>query len=238
MAGGSLAGMDAVRVIGLSMARAQGHQVRQGPSCGLLQRGRRWARGGGQTEERDGASVPPRGEERRVRLCKAHDSAGAGVRRATLPHAPRRWWARALGPARPCSRGSWRSRIAPLAASRSTATCAPPCRVSTRSATWRPSRCSGRAGGWLGEGGCGEGRPPASARERRRMAATAPRCPRRQEHVTHARLSAAHAVSHIMDPGNTPAYDYLPFFYSREFHLSWQFYGRQVGEPLGESRFH
>lgn len=70
------------------------------------------------------------------------------------------------------------------------------------------------------------------------MAATAPRCPRRQEHVTHARLSAAHAVSHIMDPGNTPAYDYLPFFYSREFHLSWQFYGRQVGEPLGESRFH
>lgn len=28
------------------------------------------------------------------------------------------------------------------------------------------------------------------------------------------------------------AYDYLPFFYSRSFDLSWQFYGDNVGETV------
>ena len=44
----------------------------------------------------------------------------------------------------------------------------------------------------------------------------------RQEHVTHARNSAKQAVSAIMAPGETKDYDYLPFFYSRIFDLSWQ----------------
>ena len=44
----------------------------------------------------------------------------------------------------------------------------------------------------------------------------------RQEHVANARSSGAHAVSHILSPSDTPDYDYLPFFYSREFSLSWQ----------------
>ena len=44
----------------------------------------------------------------------------------------------------------------------------------------------------------------------------------RQEHVANARGSATHAVSHILAPNDTPDYDYLPFFYSREFNLSWQ----------------
>lgn len=42
----------------------------------------------------------------------------------------------------------------------------------------------------------------------------------RQEHVTNARLTAAHAVDAIF--GETAPYDYLPFFYSRVFNLSWQ----------------
>lgn len=37
------------------------------------------------------------------------------------------------------------------------------------------------------------------------------------------RLSAAHAVKAIF--GSTETYDYLPYFYSREFDLAWQFYG-------------
>ena len=37
------------------------------------------------------------------------------------------------------------------------------------------------------------------------------------------RLSAAHAVKAIF--GNKETYDYLPYFYSREFDLAWQFYG-------------
>ncbi|GFR52753.1 hypothetical protein Agub_g15360 [Astrephomene gubernaculifera] len=46
----------------------------------------------------------------------------------------------------------------------------------------------------------------------------------RQEHVTHCRLSAAQAAKAVM--GLSPApYDYLPFFYSRVFSLSWVFYG-------------
>ena len=37
------------------------------------------------------------------------------------------------------------------------------------------------------------------------------------------RLSAAHAVKAIF--GSKETYDYLPYFYSREFDLAWQFYG-------------
>jgi hypothetical protein len=43
----------------------------------------------------------------------------------------------------------------------------------------------------------------------------------RQEHVTNARSSAIHAIASILDPA-TPPYDYLPFFYSRVYNLSWQ----------------
>lgn len=45
----------------------------------------------------------------------------------------------------------------------------------------------------------------------------------RQEHVAHARQSAKHAVSHILDPAGTQPYRYFPaFFYSRVFSLGWQ----------------
>ena len=44
----------------------------------------------------------------------------------------------------------------------------------------------------------------------------------RQEHVANARGSASLAVSHILSPSDTPDYEYLPFFYSRIFNLSWQ----------------
>ncbi|KAH7415863.1 hypothetical protein KP509_14G063500 [Ceratopteris richardii] len=53
---------------------------------------------------------------------------------------------------------------------------------------------------------------------------------RRLEHVDHARKSAAHAVEAIMSPEKVQDYDYLPFFYSRVFTLSWQFYGDNVGK--------
>lgn len=53
---------------------------------------------------------------------------------------------------------------------------------------------------------------------------------RRLEHVDHARKSAAHAVQAIMSPEKVHEYDYLPYFYSRVFTLSWQFYGDNVGE--------
>eukprot|EP00250_Pteridium_aquilinum_P010888 c19694_g1_i3 orf=1760-2737(+) len=53
---------------------------------------------------------------------------------------------------------------------------------------------------------------------------------RRLEHVDHARKSAAHAAQAIMSPETVQDYDYLPFFYSRVFTLSWQFYGDNVGE--------
>lgn len=54
---------------------------------------------------------------------------------------------------------------------------------------------------------------------------------RRLEHVDSARKSARHAVAAIMaeKPGE---FDYLPFFYSRVFSLSWQFYGDNVGEVV------
>ncbi|KAJ9564134.1 hypothetical protein OSB04_000100 [Centaurea solstitialis] len=55
---------------------------------------------------------------------------------------------------------------------------------------------------------------------------------RRLEHVDAARKSAKHAVSAIMDPDKTSEFDYLPFFYSRVFSLSWRFYGDNVGEVV------
>ena len=42
------------------------------------------------------------------------------------------------------------------------------------------------------------------------------------------RLSAAHAVKAIF--GSKETYDYLPYFYSREFDLAWQFYGEPEGD--------
>nr|KJB81896.1 hypothetical protein B456_013G166500 [Gossypium raimondii] len=58
---------------------------------------------------------------------------------------------------------------------------------------------------------------------------------RRVEHVDHARKSAEHAVKAIKanETGKElEEYDYLPYFYSRTFELSWQFYGDNVGETL------
>ncbi|XP_020572585.1 monodehydroascorbate reductase 4, peroxisomal, partial [Phalaenopsis equestris] len=55
---------------------------------------------------------------------------------------------------------------------------------------------------------------------------------RRLEHVDSARKSARHAVSAITTPDKTVDFDYLPFFYSRVFTLSWQFYGDNVGEVI------
>lgn len=56
---------------------------------------------------------------------------------------------------------------------------------------------------------------------------------RRVEHVDHARKSAQQAVKTIKasEVGEmVPEYDYLPFFYSRSFDLSWQFYGDNGGD--------
>nr|CAD1822781.1 unnamed protein product [Ananas comosus var. bracteatus] len=55
---------------------------------------------------------------------------------------------------------------------------------------------------------------------------------RRLEHVDSARKTARHAVAAIMAPAKTTNLDYLPFFYSRVFSLSWQFYGDNVGEVV------
>ncbi|XP_065855747.1 monodehydroascorbate reductase [Euphorbia lathyris] len=58
---------------------------------------------------------------------------------------------------------------------------------------------------------------------------------RRVEHVDHARKSAEQAVKAIKasEEGKTiDEYDYLPYFYSRAFDLSWQFYGDNVGESV------
>lgn len=55
---------------------------------------------------------------------------------------------------------------------------------------------------------------------------------RRLEHVDSARKTAKHAVTSIMDPEKTDDFDYLPFFYSRVFGLSWQFYGDNSGEVV------
>ena len=45
---------------------------------------------------------------------------------------------------------------------------------------------------------------------------------RMQEHVTNCRTSAQHAVASLLAPDTVEEYDYLPFFYSRVFNLSWQ----------------
>lgn len=55
---------------------------------------------------------------------------------------------------------------------------------------------------------------------------------RRLEHVDSARKSARHAVDAIMQPDKTDDFDYLPFFYSRVFTFSWQFYGDNSGEVV------
>lgn len=58
---------------------------------------------------------------------------------------------------------------------------------------------------------------------------------RRVEHVDHARKSAEQAVKAIISgkEGKTvEEYDYLPYFYSRSFDLSWQFYGDNVGDAV------
>ncbi|GAB4856421.1 hypothetical protein Ancab_014339 [Ancistrocladus abbreviatus] len=58
---------------------------------------------------------------------------------------------------------------------------------------------------------------------------------RRVEHVDHSRKSAEQAVKAIKanEEGKTiEDYDYLPFFYSRSFSLSWQFYGDNVGKTV------
>ncbi|KAG6430566.1 hypothetical protein SASPL_108636 [Salvia splendens] len=58
---------------------------------------------------------------------------------------------------------------------------------------------------------------------------------RRVEHVDHARKSAEQAVKAIFaseQGASIEEYDYLPYFYSRAFDLSWQFYGDNVGETV------
>ncbi|CAI5484363.1 unnamed protein product [Closterium sp. Yama58-4] len=58
---------------------------------------------------------------------------------------------------------------------------------------------------------------------------------RRVEHVDHARKSVQQAVKAIKaaEAGEqVPDYAYLPYFYSRSFDLSWQFYGDNVGEAV------
>lgn len=55
--------------------------------------------------------------------------------------------------------------------------------------------------------------------------------PTRIEHVQNARDSAKHAVN-AMVTNSDAQYDYLPYFYSRVFDLSWKFYGDSDGECL------
>jgi monodehydroascorbate reductase (NADH) len=58
---------------------------------------------------------------------------------------------------------------------------------------------------------------------------------RRVEHVDHSRKSAEQAVKAIFaseQEKTIEEYDYLPYFYSRSFTLSWQFYGDNVGDAV------
>ncbi|KZV27938.1 monodehydroascorbate reductase [Dorcoceras hygrometricum] len=58
---------------------------------------------------------------------------------------------------------------------------------------------------------------------------------RRVEHVDHARKSAEQAVKAIFASEHKRTideYDYLPYFYSRAFDLSWQFYGDNAGDDV------
>lgn len=52
----------------------------------------------------------------------------------------------------------------------------------------------------------------------------------RMEHVQNARETGMHAVKAIK--GSTEEYDYLPYFYSRVFDRSWQFFGDNVGDCI------
>ncbi|MED6185919.1 hypothetical protein PIB30_061804 [Stylosanthes scabra] len=55
---------------------------------------------------------------------------------------------------------------------------------------------------------------------------------RRVEHVDHSRKSAEQAAKAKENGETIEEYDYLPYFYSRAFDLSWQFYGDNVGETV------
>ncbi|XP_044951655.1 monodehydroascorbate reductase 1, peroxisomal-like [Hordeum vulgare subsp. vulgare] len=60
---------------------------------------------------------------------------------------------------------------------------------------------------------------------------------RRFEHVDCARRTARRAVEAILEPsggaaGEGKGFGYLPYFYSRAFALSWQFYGDNAGEAV------
>lgn len=60
---------------------------------------------------------------------------------------------------------------------------------------------------------------------------------RRLEHVDSARKTARHAVASIMAPEKRRDLDYIPFFYSRVFTLSWQFYGENRGQVVHYGNF-
>ncbi|KAF8729720.1 hypothetical protein HU200_017680 [Digitaria exilis] len=55
---------------------------------------------------------------------------------------------------------------------------------------------------------------------------------RRFEHVDCTRRTARHAVAAALNPSSAGDIDYLPFFYSRVFALSWRFYGDNAGEAV------
>jgi monodehydroascorbate reductase (NADH) len=55
---------------------------------------------------------------------------------------------------------------------------------------------------------------------------------RRLEHVDCARRTARHAVMAALDPTAAGDIDYMPFFYSRVFALSWRFYGDNAGKAV------
>merc|ERR1711871_38623 len=53
----------------------------------------------------------------------------------------------------------------------------------------------------------------------------------RLEHVDNCRKQAAYVMQHCHEK-TTDDYQYLPFFYSRVFNLSWQFYGERKGNAV------
>ncbi|GAB4833427.1 hypothetical protein Ancab_031670 [Ancistrocladus abbreviatus] len=55
---------------------------------------------------------------------------------------------------------------------------------------------------------------------------------RRVEHVDHSRKSAEQAVKASEEGKTIEEYDHLPYFDSRSFALSWQFYGDNVGNTV------
>jgi monodehydroascorbate reductase (NADH) len=60
---------------------------------------------------------------------------------------------------------------------------------------------------------------------------------RRLEHVDCARRTARHAVMAALDPMAAGDIDYMPFFYSRVFVLSWRFYGDNAGKAVHFGNF-